>query len=222
MPSSSTPPNPTKQLDDTVKTPNPAAQPTAEFPPPSSLTVSGSSPATRAQVDCNHWSQQLPALASKLNVQRHCNIRRILHRRLYRRRRRRRRRHRRRRERSKGQKETCLAERLAKAMNSRVPDCEIRGTNKVQMPGRCITTETLHHTTTRWIKTLRRCMNKMVKVWHQSTTSTSTICQRPPPTAVFESRRAATATHNNNNIVETHNRASGTRLPRCSALDGGQ
>ena len=73
----STPPYATKQLDDTVKTSNPAAQPTAEFPPPSSLTVSGSSPATRAQVDCNHWSQQLPALASKLNVQRYCNIRRI-------------------------------------------------------------------------------------------------------------------------------------------------
>ena len=56
----STPPYATKQLDDTVKTSNPAAQPTAEFPPPSSLTVRGSSPADRAQVDCNHWSQQLP------------------------------------------------------------------------------------------------------------------------------------------------------------------
>ena len=170
----STPPYATKQLDDTVKTSNPAAQPTAEFPPPSSLTVSGSSPATRAQVDCNHWSQQLPALASKLNVQRHCNIRRILHRRLYRRRRRRRRRHRRRRERSKGQKETCLAERLAKAMNSRVPDCEIRGTNKVQMPGRCITTETLHHTTTRWIKTLRASKhNRHINDMSTSTTNGS-------------------------------------------------
>ena len=124
------------------------------------------------------------------NVQRHCNIRRILHRRLYRRRRRRRRR----RERSKGQKETCLAKRLAKAMNSRVQGREIQGTNKVQMPGRCITTETLH--------------------------STLTICQRPTPAAVFETWRAATATLNNNNLVETHNRASGTRLPRRSAQDG--
>ena len=133
-------------------------------------------PATRAQVDCNHWSQQLPALASKLNVQRHCNIRRILHRRLYQRRRRRRRR----RERSKGKTETCLVKRLAKAMNSRVQGREIQGTNKVQMPGRCITTETLHHTT-RWNKTLR-------------TTCTSTICQRPTPAANFETWRAATAT----------------------------
>ena len=56
----STPPYATKQLDNTVRTSNPAAQPTAEFPPPSSLTVRGSSPADRAQVDCNHWSQQLP------------------------------------------------------------------------------------------------------------------------------------------------------------------
>ena len=37
-----------------------AAQPTAETPPPSSLTVRGSSPSTRAQVDRNHWSPQLP------------------------------------------------------------------------------------------------------------------------------------------------------------------
>ena len=161
----STPPYATKQLDDTVRTSNPAAQPTAEFPPPSSLTVSGSSLATRAQVNCKHWSQQLPALASKLNVQRHCNTRRILHRRLYRRRRRRR--HRRQTRKEQRSEETCLAERLAKAMNPRVPDCEIRGTNKVQMPGRCITIETLHHTTTRWIKTHRRCKNKMEQAHQQ-------------------------------------------------------
>ena len=40
----STPTYATKQLDDTVRTSNPAAQPTAEFPPPSSLTVRGSNP----------------------------------------------------------------------------------------------------------------------------------------------------------------------------------
>ena len=56
----STPTYATKQLDDTVRTSNPAAQPTAEFPPPSSLTVRGSIPADRAQVNCSHWSQQLP------------------------------------------------------------------------------------------------------------------------------------------------------------------
>ena len=38
----STPTYATKQLDDTVRTSNPAAQPTAEFPSPSSLTVRGS------------------------------------------------------------------------------------------------------------------------------------------------------------------------------------
>ena len=44
----STPPYATKQLDDTVRASNPAAQPTAEFPPPSSLTVRGSSPADKS------------------------------------------------------------------------------------------------------------------------------------------------------------------------------
>ena len=57
----STPPYATKQLDDTVITSHTAAQPTAETPPPSSLTVRGSSPAAKTRVDCNHWSQQLPA-----------------------------------------------------------------------------------------------------------------------------------------------------------------
>ena len=57
----STPPYATKQLDDTVIKSHTAAQPTAETPPPSSLTVRGSSPAAKTRVDCNHWSQQLPA-----------------------------------------------------------------------------------------------------------------------------------------------------------------
>ena len=44
MPSSSTPPHATKQLDDTMIKTNPAAQPTAEFLPPSSLTVMAQAP----------------------------------------------------------------------------------------------------------------------------------------------------------------------------------
>ena len=49
----STPPYATKQLDDTVITSYTAAQPTAETPPPSSLTVRGSSPAPAKQLDRN-------------------------------------------------------------------------------------------------------------------------------------------------------------------------
>ena len=81
-----------------------------------------------------------------------------LYRRRRRRLRRRRRRRRRRHERSKVQKETCLAKRIAKAMNSRVQGREIQGTNKVSNAW------ALHHdrdeftTTTRCKnKTLRRC-----------------------------------------------------------------